>query len=46
MNNSYPDRNLDIEELAEYIATASQTIVNEMKNKVKIIWILMKLFKP
>ena len=33
MNNSDLDRNLDIEELAEYIATASQTIVNEMKKQ-------------
>ncbi|MTJ14105.1 hypothetical protein FJR11_16240 [Anabaena sp. UHCC 0187] len=37
MNNSdldrNLDRNLDIEELAEYIATASQTIVNEMKKQ-------------
>lgn len=33
MNNSDPDRNLDIEEIAEYIAKASRTIVNEMKKQ-------------
>lgn len=35
MNNSNPDRKLDIEEIAEYIASASQKIVNEMKKQVE-----------
>jgi predicted DNA-binding protein YlxM (UPF0122 family) len=35
MNNSEPDRNLDIEEIAEYISTASQKIVDEMKKQVE-----------
>ncbi len=35
MNNSNPDRKLDIEEIAEYIARASQQIVNEMKKQVE-----------
>ncbi|WP_414756358.1 hypothetical protein [Anabaena sp. CCY 9910] len=34
MNNSNSDGNLDIEEIAEYIASASQKIVNEMKKQV------------
>ncbi|MDB9448436.1 hypothetical protein [Dolichospermum circinale] len=33
MNNSNPDRSLDIEEISHYIAKASQTIVNEMKKQ-------------
>ncbi|MBD2335919.1 hypothetical protein H6G64_02795 [Calothrix sp. FACHB-156] len=35
MNNSNPDRKLDIEEIAEYIARTSQKIVNEMKKQVE-----------
>ncbi len=35
MNNPNPDRNLDIEEIAEYIARASQKIVDEMKKQAK-----------
>ncbi|QIR40618.1 hypothetical protein HCG51_30610 [Tolypothrix sp. PCC 7910] len=35
MNNPNPDRKLDIEEIAEYIASASQKIVNEMKKQVE-----------
>lgn len=35
MNNSNSDGNIDIEEIAEYIATASQKIVNEMKKQVE-----------
>ncbi|WP_353929594.1 hypothetical protein WJM97_14920 [Okeanomitos corallinicola TIOX110] len=33
MNNSDPDIHLDIEDIAEYIATASQKIVDEMKKQ-------------
>lgn len=35
MNNSNPEKNPDIEEVAKYIARASHKIVNEMKKQVE-----------